>query len=95
MTDTPLTPVPPAAIPVAQATGTASPPVSLSMTQEQILEVCKQIDDAKNGRGQMPDVKVMRAALDQIRVNWRAGVVSPKGRGKAPAAPVDLASLFT
>lgn len=64
------------------------------MTQEEILMVCKQIDDAKNGKGTMPDVATMRRALDQIRVNRRAGAVGTSKKSKAPAVQVDLASLF-
>lgn len=87
MNDTPATPPPTTAVPI-----TALPP----MTQEEILMVCKQIDDAKNGKGPMPEVDVMRRALDQIRVNRRAGATtSSSKKSKTPSAPVDLNALFS
>lgn len=65
----------------------------MTLSNEQVLEICKRIDDAKAGKGTMPGPDEIRAALDALRANKRA--IPAKGsKSKTPAAPVDLNSLF-
>lgn len=64
------------------------------LTQEQIIAVCKQIDDAKSGKGEMPTVEQMRDALDTLRANRKAAPPKGSKSNGGSAVPVNLDSLF-
>lgn len=80
--------------PAADQTTSPAPTAAAPLSHEEVLSICRRIDDAKAGRGEMPTREEIKAAYDSIRVR-RVAAPSKKSREKAASTPIDLDSLFT